>query len=176
MQGGATGHTTAEIRAFFIDSFRAVSSAAKPRSSDSHIVPTSLNSSGLMPWFTCTNKSHQLSMDWKNLQGHGAHDSKADNPRPSGQYPQKKAMPANKLKATILSSLSGASFIFFLWIILLEICPHIRCQSRKITLFNIQILWGHASFVCNGGKTWTLLFIHMYLCTGKHIKPYFPHT
>ena len=45
--------------------FRTVSSAAKQRLSDSHIVPTSFNSSGFTPWFTCANKSRQLSMNWK---------------------------------------------------------------------------------------------------------------
>ena len=70
---------------FSMHSFRAVSSAAQPRSWDSHIVPTSLTS-GLMPWFTCAKKSCQLSM---NKKGRCTHDSRADDPRHSGQYPQK---------------------------------------------------------------------------------------
>ena len=36
---------------------------------------------------------------------------------------------------TVLNSLSSASFIFILWFILFELCPHIRCQSRKIILY-----------------------------------------
>ena len=127
-------------------SFRTVSSAAKPRLSDSHIVPTSFNSSGFTPWFTCANKSRQLSINWKkNLQRHGRHDFRADDPRPSGQYPQKMQCPQTSWRRplcvifsvpikTVLNSLSGASFIFFLWTILFELCSHSRCQSRKIIL------------------------------------------
>ena len=128
-----------------LHSSRALSSAAKPKSSDPHIVPTNLNSSGLTPSFTCANKSRQLSMDWKNLQRHRTHDSRGDDPRHSGQYPQKMQRPETSWRwpfwvffviptKTVLNSLSGASFIFFLWIILFELCPHIRCQSRKIIL------------------------------------------
>ena len=122
-------------------SFRAVSSAAQPRSWDSHIVPTSLTS-GLMPWFTCAKKSCQLSMNkkrtlytwfqsrWSKTQW--AISTKMQCPQTSWRRPLWVffAIP----KKTVLNSLSGASFIFFLWIILFELCPHIRCQSRKIIL------------------------------------------
>ena len=36
---------------------------------------------------------------------------------------------------TVLNSLSGASFISFLWTILFELCSQSRCQSRKIILY-----------------------------------------
>ena len=84
-------------------SFRAVSSAAKPRSSDSHIVPTSLDSSGLTPWFTCANKSHQLSMDWKKPSRTWYTWFQSRWSKTQWAISTKNAMPANKLKATTLS-------------------------------------------------------------------------
>ena len=146
MQGGATCHTTAEIRAFFNTQFQScvISCKAKVK-----WLPYSPN----LPWFFWSyamihlRKQKLLIINElkKNLQSHGTHESRAYDPRPSGQYPQKKQCPQTNgrrpfwvvfviPKKTVLNSLSGASFIFFLGTILFEICPHIRCQSRKIIL------------------------------------------
>ena len=42
-------------------------------------------------------RTKAINYQWteKNLQGLGIHDSRADDPRPSGQYQQKEGMPAN---------------------------------------------------------------------------------
>ena len=146
MQGGATCHTTAEIRAFSNEQFRrcVISSKAKVKR-----LPYSPNLPKFLWFYTMIHLRKQkpsiISELKKNLQRHGTHDSRADDPRPSGQYPQKMQCPQTSWRQplwvyfviprkTVLNSLSGASFIFFLWLILFEFCPHIRCQSRKIIL------------------------------------------
>ena len=71
-------------------SFRVVWSAAQPRSRDSHIVPTSLTYFWSYAMIHLRQKKKLLTInEQKNLHGRCTHDSRADDPRHSGQYPQK---------------------------------------------------------------------------------------
>ena len=88
IQGGATRHTMVEIRAFFNAQFqsRVISCTAKVKG-----LPYSPN----LPYFWSYAMIHSRQKklltinEQKNLQGRCTHDSRADDPRHSGQYPQK---------------------------------------------------------------------------------------
>ena len=141
-------HTTVEVVAFPYAYFRPVSSLKKPRLSGSHttwIYIPSIIPPSPMSWFKYTYKNRWPSMSWKNCRSHWAHGSSADDLRHDGQYSQKMQSLQTSWRRplwvifsvpikTVLNSLSGASFIFFLWSILFELCSHSRCQSRKIIL------------------------------------------
>ena len=152
MQGGATCRTTAEIRAFFNAQFQSCVISCKAKVKWLPYSPTQPPLILLILHHDLLAQRKAVNYQWteKNLQGHGTHDSRADDPRPSGQYPQKMQCPQTSWRRplwvifsvpikTVLNSLSGASFIFFLWTILFELCSHSRCQLRKIILYNRQI-------------------------------------
>ena len=95
MQGGATCHTTAEIRTFFNAQFQSCVISCKAKVKWLPYSPTQPPLILLILHHDLLAQRKAVNYQWteKNLQGHGTHDSRADDPRPSGQYPQKMQCP-----------------------------------------------------------------------------------
>ena len=87
IQGGATCHTTAEIRAFFNAQFqsRVISCTAKVKG-----LPYSPNLPYLLLVLCHDSLAPKKAVNYQwTKKGRCTHDSRADDPRHSGQYPQK---------------------------------------------------------------------------------------
>ena len=88
MQGSVTCHTMAGSGAFFKAQFqsRVISCTAKVKG-----LPYSPNLPYIWSYAMIHSRQKKLSTinEQKNLQGRRTHDSRADDPRHSGQYPQK---------------------------------------------------------------------------------------